>query len=58
MQIAMIKGMLIAIEKWASESEERVQLLVLLTCGVLAVFVLVVIAVIAIVTLPRQALPF
>jgi hypothetical protein len=58
MPSVMIKGMFAAIEKWASESEERVQLLVILICVALAVFVLIVIGVTAMVFLPRGSLPF
>jgi hypothetical protein len=53
-----VKNLLDSIEKWASESAERVQLVMLLTCLTLAFLVLAGVAVIALVMLPREMLPF
>lgn len=53
-----MKTLLDAIEKWASTSAERVQLLIVLTCVTLAVVVLAGIGVMAYVLLPQEMLPF
>ncbi len=53
-----MKNLLDALEKWASESADRVQLVMLLTCLALVLLVALGLAVIALVMLPSDSWPF
>ncbi len=51
-------GLLKSIEKWASESDERSRLLVILIWAAFGVFVLISTLIAALIMLPAQSQPF